>query len=168
MLLHEGLKESIHQNPPTFKISNKCCTYAKKKVAEKYVKDNNFDLSIIGVRKAEGGIRAAKYNSCYIDNQANDDKDTSFYRPLFWYKNEDEEVYDRMFDVKHSDCYEVYGLKRTGCVGCPYNRNISDEIEVMEEFEPQLAKAAKNIFRDSYEYTKQYREFQTKLKQNKC
>ena len=29
----------------------------------------------------------------------------------------------------------------------------------MEEFEPKVAKAAHNIFKDSYEYTKKYRKF---------
>ena len=153
------LKDFMIQNPPTFKISNKCCKYAKKNVGKDYVKQHNNDLSIIGVRKAEGGIRAAKYKSCFEPNTDADKNDIAYYRPLLWYKNEDEEAYDKIFDLTHSDCYEVYGMTRTGCVGCPYNRKINEELEVMEKYEPNLAKAAKNIFKESYEYTKKYREF---------
>lgn len=161
------LKEFIMQNPPKFLISNKCCIYAKKKVGKQYTKDNETDLSIIGVRKAEGGIRASKYKSCFEPNNDADKNDIAYYRPLLWYKNEDEEEYDRLFDLQHSDCYKVYGLTRTGCVGCPYNRKLNEELEIIEKFEPKLAKAAKHIFKDSYEYTKQYREFCNSIKQNK-
>lgn len=160
------LKEFIIQNPPTFAISNKCCAYAKKNVGKQYIKDSGSNLSIIGVRKAEGGIRAARYKSCFEPNNDADKNDIAYYRPLLWYKNEDEEEYDRLFGIKHSDCYEVYGLTRTGCVGCPYNRKINEELEIMEKYEPNLAKAAKNIFRESYEYTQQYREFCQHMKTN--
>ena len=34
----------------------------------------------------------------------------------------------------------------------------------MEQYEPKLAIAAKNVFKDSYEYTKQYREFCKQMK----
>lgn len=158
------LKEFIISNPPTFKISNKCCIYAKKKVGKKYVKDNQCDLSIIGVRKAEGGIRASKYKSCFDPNNDADNNDIAYYRPLFWYKNEDEDIYDDIFGVDHSDCYSVYGMTRTGCVGCPYNKKINEEMEIIEQYEPNLAKAANNIFKESYEYTKQYREFVKRMK----
>ena len=153
------LKEFLIMNPPTFPIEKKCCTYAKKNVGKKYVKDNKCDLSIVGIRKAEGGIRSTKYKSCFEPNNNADKNDIAYFRPLFWYKNEDEDEYDRIFEIKHSDCYEVYGLARTGCVGCPYNRWIDEEFKIIEEYEPKLAQAALNIFRESYEYTHQYREF---------
>ena len=85
------------------------------------------------------------------------------YRPLFWYASADEAAYDATFSTTHSDCYTVWGMSRTGCVGCPYNRKIGDEIEIIQYYEPKKAKAAKYIFRDSYEYTRQYREFAAKM-----
>lgn len=153
------LKEFIIENPPQFKISNKCCTYAKKNVGKKYIKENGCNLSIIGIRKSEGGARAGAYSSCFDPNNDADKNDIAYYRPLFWYKNEDEEQYDDLFGIKHSDCYGVYGLVRTGCVGCPYNRKIDEELKVIEMYEPKLLKAVNNVFQDSYEYTKQYHEF---------
>jgi len=42
-------------NQPLFNISNKCCYYAKKLVAKHAKEDCGCDLSIVGVRKAEGG-----------------------------------------------------------------------------------------------------------------
>lgn len=152
------LKEFLMANPPQFLISNKCCYYAKKKPAHDFIEREHCDLMILGVRKAEGGIRSTAYKNCFTNNDDND-RDISQYRPLFYYCKQDEEIYDEIFNIKHSDCYCKYGLKRTGCVGCPYGRNLNEEIAIMEEFEPKVAKAAHNIFKDSYEYTKKYREF---------
>ncbi len=157
------LKEFIITNPPNFRISNKCCEYAKKKASHLYSQLNNCDLDIVGIRKAEGGARAGSYKNCFTNNT----EDISHYRPLFWFTNEDKKVYDRLFNVVHSDCYNLYGLKRTGCVGCPFGRDLENEIEVMKKYEPKLAKAANNIFKESYEYTKKYRQFAAYMKANK-
>lgn len=149
------LKEFIIQNPPAFRISNKCCHFAKKLVAKNYIKNNNFDLNIYGVRKAEGGARNSAYKSCFSSNEGDIDE----YRPIFWYLADTKKTYEEHYNIQHSDCYEVYGLKRTGCAGCPFGRDFEEELAVIEEMEPNLYVAVNNIFRESYEYTRRYREF---------
>lgn len=158
------LKEFIILNPPWFRISSKCCTYAKKKVGNMFSEREDCDLTIIGVRKAEGGVRSSAYKNCFTNNDEN--MKASQYRPLFWFVDADEEKYDELFDVLHSDCYTKYGLKRTGCVGCPYGRNLEEELAVIEQFEPKLLKAVNNVFRDSYEYTRIFRGYVKQRKQN--
>lgn len=152
---NKWLKEFIIANPPQYKISSKCCQYAKKDVSHKLIKENDYDLNIIGVRRAEGGVRATSYKSCFseCDNGCDD------YRPLFWYKDKDKVDYENNYGVEHSDCYVVYGLPRTGCAGCPYGRDFEYELDVIEKYEPKLYKAVTNIFKDSYEYTRKYMEF---------
>lgn len=159
------LKEFIMANPPTFKISSKCCDYAKKKVAHQLQKKYNADLQIIGVRKAEGGNRATAYKNCYSISENNVDS----YRPIFWYKDDTKERYEDKFNIIHSACYSKYGFKRTGCSCCPYARGLEDELETTRIFEPNLYKAVCNVFKDSYEYTRKYREFVQlmKLKEDK-
>lgn len=49
------LKEFLIAHPPTFPISNKCCQGAKKDVAKDYKKAHHIELSLTGIRKAEGG-----------------------------------------------------------------------------------------------------------------
>lgn len=151
------LKEFIVAYPPTFKISNKCCHYAKKSVVNNYKKNNDIDLNIYGVRKAEGGIRSTAYKNCFTNRQ--DDGEADEYRVIFWYKDDDKKAYEETFNVTHSRCYTEYGLKRTGCAGCPFGRDFEQELEVIETYEPKLFKAVNNIFGDSYEYTRKYREF---------
>lgn len=148
------LKEFMIENPPTFKISNKCCKYAKKDVVHKLIKNNKYDLEISGIRKAEGGIRDVMYKNCFDNNE-----DYDKYRPLFWYTNADKEEYEKHYNIIHSKCYTEYGLKRTGCAGCPFGRDFEFELEVIKQYEPKLYKAVNNIFGDSYKYTRMYREF---------
>lgn len=155
------LKEFILANPPTFKISNKCCNFAKKDVIHNCIKEGQYDLNISGVRKSEGGIRSISYKNCYDQNNQGVDK----LRPIFWIKNEDKINYENFYNIVHSKCYTDYGFTRTGCCCCPYGKDFEKELEVVEKYEPKLAKAVKNIFKDSYEYTRQYREF---CKEKKC
>ena len=110
---------------------------------------------MVGVRKAEGGARATAYKSCFDQNIDGHDN----YRPLFWYKDEDKEAYEKARNITHSKCYTEYGLKRTGCAGCPYGKDFENELEVIEKYEPKLFKAVNKIFGDSYEYTRKYKKF---------
>lgn len=159
---NKWLKEFIMQNPPDFPISNKCCDYAKKKPAKLFIKEHDADLDITGIRKAEGGIRSANYKTCFSPSKS---KGCDTYRPVFWYTDHDKKVYEEHFGVTHSRCYTEYGLKRTGCVGCPFSPRISEELAVIREHEPKLYRAAMFVFGKSYEYTKKYREFQKMMNQ---
>lgn len=154
---NKWLKEFIMANPPNFKISNKCCKYAKKEPVRLYMKESKSDLNCYGVRKAEGGVRATAYKNCFSDNTSKNKIDE--YRPIFWYKDETRRIYEEFFGVTHSRCYTEYGLKRTGCSGCPYGRDFEFELEVLAKYEPKMYKAVINIFGESYEYTRKYREF---------
>lgn len=142
-------------NPPNFQISAKCCDYAKKNPVHKLIKKEDYDLSIVGVRMYEGGARSASYKNCFTEYFDRADE----YRPLFYYTNNDKKCYEKHFDIINSDCYCVYGLKRTGCVGCPFGKNLNDEIDVVKNFEPKLYKAISNIFADTYAYTELYKSF---------
>lgn len=84
------------------------------------------------------------------------------YRPIFWYTSKDKQDYEHLFGVTHSKCYTDYGFKRTGCAGCPFGRHSMDEIESIKDKEPRLYRAANQLFRDSYQYTRMYREYRKK------
>lgn len=149
------LKEFMVENSPAFKISDKCCEYAKKKTAAVYDKSHPFDLKCIGVRKSEGGVRAAVYKNCFSESQGGIDQ----FRPIFWLRDADKEEYCAHYGVTHSACYTEYGFRRTGCVGCPYDLNLWQDLDALERYEPALHKLATTVFRDSYEYTRAYQEY---------
>lgn len=67
-----------------------------------------------------------------------------------------------MFNIVHSDCYTKYGLKRTGCCGCPYGKNFEKELKIIQQYEPNLYSAVNKIFGQSYEYTRNFLEYRKK------
>jgi 3'-phosphoadenosine 5'-phosphosulfate sulfotransferase (PAPS reductase)/FAD synthetase len=81
------------------------------------------------------------------------------YFPLFWWSNEDKARFIKENNIKLSDCYTVYGMSRTGCIGCPFGRKIEEELNILETYEPKLHKIATTIFKNSYDATKEYKKF---------
>lgn len=152
------LKEFMHEHPPQFKISPKCCTHAKKAPAKDYESKKNAHLTLIGIRKAEGGARSTAYESCFYHNSK---RLADMHFPLFWFTDNDKAEYDRFFGVTHSAAYTIYGCKRTGCAACPFGSKFEDELAMLQTYEPNLYKAAMNIFGESIEYTRAYRRYKS-------
>lgn len=151
------LKEFVMQNPPQFSISNKCCEYAKKRVSKSIIKQGEFDLRVIGIRKAEGGIRAkTKDARCFRAGPVDS------YYPLFWFSDRDRGVYKELFNVRNSACYELWGFKRTGCIGCPYNRRNERDLQTSAVWEPGITAVARKVFAETYDYTRRYYAYRAK------
>lgn len=112
-------------------------------------------MNIYGVRKAEGGARKNAYKTCFSLGDNGIDE----YRPIFWYLSDTKKLYKEHYKINYSNCYKEYGLKRTGCAGCPYSKKFEEELNAMEKFEPHLYRAVNNIFKESYLYTREYRKF---------
>lgn len=151
---NKNLKEFLLKFGLPFKVTNKCCHYAKKMTSKKFEKSKNFDLVIHGVRKSEGGIRARIYKNCYNESK-------QLYMPIFWWDNDLMRDYKNTYDVNLSKCYSEYNLKRTGCAGCPLGKNLEFERKQLKLYEPNLSKGVENIFKDTYLWTEKYRKFKT-------
>ena len=154
----------IKENPPDFPISAKCCDYCKKQVAHNVQKA--FDMIITGERRDEGGMRSVprKDNTALCFTETADGKHR--FRPLYYVSDADKAWYKEYFGVRYSDAYEVYGLTRTGCCGCPISYKAVDDLELIRPHEPNVVKAAWNIFGKSYEYRMQYNAYKHKRMEN--
>ena len=150
----------IKANPVPFKVSAKCCDYCKKQVAHKVQKD--FDMIITGERRDEGGMRSVpKKDSttmCFSETANGQYR----LRPLYYVSDADKASYKDYYGIKYSDAYEVYGLTRTGCCGCPISSKAVNDLEKIRPYEPTLVKAAWNVFGDSYRYRQQYNDYKHK------
>ena len=151
------MRDFIGEYPPSFKISAKCCECCKKDVAHRIQKD--FDMVITGERRDEGGMRSVprKDNTAMCFTETADGKYRL--RPLYYVSDADKAWYKEYYGIKYSDAYEVYGLTRTGCCGCPISYKAVDDLEKIRPFEPTLVKAAWNVFGDSYRYRQQYNAY---------
>ena len=141
------------------KVSAKCCDISKKGPIYKYMKNNEIDLNVSGERKAEGGQRATAHKSCFSEGIHGIDK----YMPLFWWSDETKRIFKKTEGIRYSDCYEVWGMKRTGCVGCPFGKDTAHELELMYQYEPKLYKAVMAVFGQAYELTDRF-----KCRRRKC
>ena len=151
------MRDFIEEYPPDFKISAKCCDYCKKAVAHKAQKD--FDMIITGERRDEGGMRSVprKDNTSLCFTETSDGQFRL--RPLYYVSDKDKAWYKNHYGIRYSDAYEVYGLTRTGCCGCPISYKAVDDLEIIRPYEPNLVKAAWTIFGKSYEYRKKYNAY---------
>ena len=154
------MRDFISECPPDFKISSKCCDYCKKQLAHRAQK--NYDMIITGERRDEGGMRSVprKDNTalCFTENSDGQYR----FRPLYYVSDADKAWYKDYYGIRYSDAYEVYGLTRTGCCGCPISYKAVDDLEKIRPYEPQVVKAAWNIFGKSYEYRQKYNAYKAK------
>lgn len=152
----------IREHPPGFRISAKCCDYCKKQVAHEIQKD--FEMIITGERRDEGGMRSVPRGDntalCFGETGSGQWR----LRPLYYVSDSDKAWYKGYYGVRYSDAYEVYGLTRTGCCGCPISYKAVDDLELIRPYEPNVVKAAWNIFGDSYRYRQQYNEYKARRK----
>jgi len=149
--------EFIIENPIPFRVSNKCCNDCKKDLAHSVQKA--FDMVITGERRAEGGMRSVprKDNTAMCFSEAADGKYRL--RPLYYVSDADKRWYKDYYNLRYSDAYEVYGLTRTGCCGCSISAKAVEDLEKIRPYEPNLVKAAWNVFGESYKYRQQYNAY---------
>lgn len=154
------MRDFIGECPPDFAISAKCCDCCKKQLAHRVQKE--YDMIITGERRAEGGMRSVprKDNTTLCFTETSDGQYRL--RPLYYVTDADKAWYKDYYGINYSDAYEVYGLTRTGCCGCPISYKAVEDLEKIRLYEPGLVKAAWNVFGKSYEYRKKYNEYKKK------
>jgi 3'-phosphoadenosine 5'-phosphosulfate sulfotransferase (PAPS reductase)/FAD synthetase len=123
-----------------------------------------FEMVITGERRDEGGMRSvprqgdANKALCFGETASGQYR----LRPLYYVSNKDKAWYKDHYGIRYSDAYEVYGLTRTGCCGCPISYKAAEDLELIGRFEPKIKKAAWNIFGDSYRYRAEYNAYKAR------
>ena len=118
-------------------------------------------MVITGERRDEGGMRSvprkgdANKAMCFGETASGQYR----LRPLYYVSDTDKAWYKEFYRIQYSDAYEVYGLTRTGCCGCPISYKAVDDLEIIRQYEPNVVKAAWNIFGDSYRYRQLYNAY---------
>lgn len=154
----------IREYPPDFKISAKCCDYCKKQLAHRVQKP--YEMIITGERRDEGGMRSVPRSEQWGETNTmcfSETADGKYrFKPLYYVSDKDKAWYKEYYGITYSDAYEVYGLTRTGCCGCSISYKAVEDLEKIRPYEPNVVKAAYNLFGKSYEYRKMYNEYKAK------
>lgn len=162
----------IKENPIPFRVSNRCCDICKKAVAHSVQKD--YEMVITGERRDEGGMRSVPKKKIEDDDPKKENTSMCFYetadekyrlRPLYFVSDKDKAWYKEYYGIRYSDAYEVYGLTRTGCCGCSISSKAIEDLEKIRPYEPNLVKAAWNVFGESYRYRQKYNEYKAKRRE---
>ncbi|MCD8090524.1 MAG: hypothetical protein LUD81_07900 [Clostridiales bacterium] len=147
----------IKENPIPFKVSNKCCTYCKKNAA--HTAQKGYEMVITGERRDEGGMRSVPRRDntslCFTETADGQYR----FRLLYYVSDKDKEWYKEHYKIRYSDAYEIYGFTRTGCCGCSISSKAIEDLERLKPYEPNLFRAAWNVFGESYRYRQKYNEY---------
>lgn len=119
------------------KISPTCCKILKKNPVEEYKKQTG-KKEILGVRGSESKMRKSRYTSCFTKNGK--------FTPLH---DLSDELMDKIYLKYNIELPQVYKhISRTGCMGCPYGKNIKNELSLLNDNQRQFVC---KLFKESYE-----------------
>ena len=142
----------VHDEFP-IKMSEKCCDWLKKKPFHKYSKENGIKGSMQGTRIDEGGVR----DTAYLSRISSGGKPCTWVKdgviqkaPIIDWTNEDIEEFIQRYNVPVSKAYTEYGFTRTGCMACPFARDVESNLKYLYDYEPNRYKAAMHWLKDVY------------------
>lgn len=141
------IRNKLAKEGLNFKVANDCCKYLKKLPVYDYVKAHNIKISVTGERIAEGGARSFAYHSCLLPNKL-----YTKFMPLLYLSDEDVMTLIKENNIQLNECYTKYGLKRTGCVACPFSQNIEHELEILKQYEPNKHTAMIKLLGNAYPF----------------
>lgn len=131
-----------------YNYSNLCCYKLKKEPAKRYEKFSGRHIVITGMRNAEGGNRERL--GCVITDSKNGN--LLKFHPLV---KVDEDFENSFIESNHlSICelyYAPYNCKRTGCVGCPFNLHLQEDLDMLAQYLPMERRRAEIIWKPVYD-----------------
>lgn len=118
-----------------------------------YNKESNTMGYLVGLREEEGGARELNARQrvlgggkvCTAISHGMVQKS-----PVIDWTDDDLEQFIERYHVPLSDAYTKYGFRRTGCMCCPYSRNIANDLEYLYYHEPNRYKASMHWLKDVY------------------
>jgi 3'-phosphoadenosine 5'-phosphosulfate sulfotransferase (PAPS reductase)/FAD synthetase len=114
-----------------------CCKALKKDPLYKYAAKSG-RLAIIGVRQSESLLRKVNYTSHMMK--------TGKFTPIFDLGEPMLKAIEVEYGIEVPDIYRV--LHQTGCMGCPYGRNILEELKTLPKVKRDFTI---ELFRESYD-----------------
>lgn len=153
----------LYQFDPAFplKISSRCCYHLKEKPLQKYQQTTG-RAPIVALCNEEGGQRSMGdgHDQCFVLSGG---RLKAFY-PFRLVSNGFIDYLCDKYQIKLCDLYyPPYNRKRTGCKGCPFNPNLQESLEVMQQFFPTERAQCEMIWKPVYD---EYRRIGFRLRKD--
>lgn len=129
------------------KYSHFCCWELKKIPAKHWAHANNKSIVLTGMQGEEGGQRA-NISCVSFDKKGYLQK----FHPLLPVSNGWEWALITYENLKICELYyPPYSFERTGCKGCPFNKEIKKDLATMEKHLPAERKQCEYLWKPVYE-----------------
>lgn len=128
------------------KISEQCCYKLKKDISNKWKKENNKTINITGLRRVEGGTRGNISCTVFEENEL------LKFHPLAPINNEWEDEFITRNSIELCRLYSApFNFNRTGCKGCPYTKDIQEQLNTMYKLLPSEYKQCIHLWKPVYD-----------------
>lgn len=125
--------------------SDNCCKEFKHGVLAEWELTNGFVNCFTGMRKQEGGNRDKL--TCITNG-----KNGKHFNILVPITNKWEEEFIKRFNIQLCELYlPPYNYQRTGCMFCPFSKDLQKDLDIIEKINPNLYKQANHIWDISYD-----------------
>lgn len=139
------LKPLVQENRFPFKVNDTCCYYFKKRLANKWQKENGKKIKITGMRQEEGGNRTQL--SCLLVKG----NSIKAFHPLAPITEDFIQSFVKYENISINPLYKSpFNFKRTGCRGCPFSLTIQKDLEIMQKLLPVDYFSANSTFGNVY------------------
>lgn len=126
-----------------YNYSNKCCYKLKKELMHKWQIENNKKITITGMKNSEGGNRSRL--GCITRNG-------KFFHPLIVVTDEFENEFINRNKIQLCKLYyKPFNFERTGCKGCPFNKNLQKDLDTLYELLPNEYKQCLHLWKPVYD-----------------
>lgn len=117
----------------------------KEQPLENWARANKKTIAILGLRNDEGGRRSI-HKGCLTTGRR-----TTF-SPLKVITDEFEEEFIKRENIELCELYyPPYNFTRTGCIGCPFNKDIQQDLTTMYKLLPKEYKQCLHIWKPVYD-----------------
>lgn len=143
------LKYQFKEENPELRISDMCCVNMKEKPLTDWAVENGKRYAMIGVMKSEGGRRQSAKCLNFKDGVLKS------FQPLSVATKEWEWWFIKKYNIELCELYyPPFSVPRSGCLGCPFNRELKKELSMMEKYPesfPGERKKAELVFGPVYD-----------------
>lgn len=147
--------KNLHLAHPLFdiKISNECCNYLKKYPSKDWQEEHDYLGTLTGERSGEGGLRS------YVAQQRSSSggrlclrfrEGTPIMSPIIDWGDDEVDEYIKLYNIPLSKAYTLLGMKRTGCIGCPFAQDLESNLELLFIHDKPRYKAIMYYLKDVY------------------